>query len=119
MANLRASPTGKALVVDRDQDITHEVTIPMGTYLPCSSWAMSYIVTHPVTGATVFDYTTAAGEITVTTAGSSVADGKVLVTYNDEDIDDIDKRLTYNWKLKRTDAANEINIDAGTITFLR
>ena len=119
MANLRASPEPKHLIIDRDQDLVHDITIPAGSYLPCTNWGISYIISHPVTGAAVITYTKADLEISVVTAGDASTAGKVRVTFNDEDIDDIDKTLRYDWKAKRTDASSEVNFDGGTIEFRR
>lgn len=122
MANLKANPTPKALEVGPDQDLTHQITLPMGTYLTggASAWALEYKVWHPVTGTAVFTKTQGAG-ISVTQAGSAAQDAKFLVTIPDTDIEeaDVSASVTYKWRFKRNDAGSEVIIDRGTVTFPR
>lgn len=123
MANLTASPTDKHLVADRDQDLTHEITLTAGAYLTggAAAWSLSYEVTHPTTGTAIFSKTSGGGGIVVTTAGSAAVDALFTVTILDTDIEAADVALgvRYKWKFKRTDAGSEVNIDAGTLTFRR
>lgn len=117
--NLIASPTSVNLVADRDQDITIEITIPAGSYLPATSWSMSFSCTHPTTGAALFTAKTVGSGIAITTAGSSTVDALITVTIADTDTDTATVLTRYNWKLHRTDAGSEVNLAAGTITFPR
>ena len=123
MANLTASPTPKNLVADRDQDLTHEITLPAGSYLSggASGWALQYQVTHPTTGTPVFTKTTGGSGIVVTTGGSTTVDAVFTVTIPDTDIlaAAVSLGVKYNWIFKRTDAGSEVNLDAGTLTFRR
>lgn len=112
-----ASPPGKTLVADRDQDITHVITLPAGSYLPISS--LTYSMLHPISGAALFTAKTVGAGITITTAGSATVDAVYTVAIADTDIDTATVGIKYAWKLKRSDAGSEVNIDAGTMEFRR
>jgi len=116
---LAASPPDKDLIWDRDQDLSHVITLPAGSYLPATSWALSYSVTHPTTGAALFTAKTVGAGITVTTAGSATVDAVFTVAIADTDTTGATVGIKYNWLLHRTDAGSEVNIDGGTVKFRR
>jgi len=115
---LTASPPGHDLVWDRGQDLAHIITLPMGTYLPATSWSLEFSVTHPVTGSALFTKTVGSG-VTITTAGSTTVDAVFTIAVADTDTDAALTTLSYNWKFKRTDNGSEVNIDGGKVRFTR
>lgn len=119
MPTLRVSPPDNDIVLDLDIDLTHKITIPMGSYLPASGWTFKYIIQHPKTLQALLTYTNG-GEIVVTTAGSSSVNALVTVTIEDSDIDtEFSTGVWYKWKFKRNDAGSEVNIDGGRVMFVR
>lgn len=116
MANLVLSPPAKHLTVDRDQDYTHVITVPANAAFPATSWSLEYSVTHPTTGTALFTKT---ATIVVTTAGSSSVDAVFTIPVADTDTSSATVGIKYNWKFKRSDAGSEVNMDGGTVTYLR
>lgn len=113
-----ASPPDKDLIIDRDQDYTHVITLPAGSYLPATSWSLSYTITHPTTGTALLTKTVGSG-IAITTAGSSTVDAVFTVTIADTDTTGATTGIKYTWLLHRSDAGSEVNIDGGTVKFRR
>lgn len=116
---MTASPPDNDLVWDRGQDLTHIITLPAGTYLPASGWALEFSVIHPTTLAALFTAKTVGSGVTITTAGSPSVDAVFTIAIVDTDTDSASTTVAYRWLFRHTDNGSEVNIDGGKLRFRR